>query len=103
MMPVWAVAVLAAGTYAFRAAGPLLRGRVRLPGGAERTLAATATVLLVALAAVSTLTEGGAFAGWARVLGVTTAGIAAVRGAPFPVVVIAAAVVTAALRLCGVD
>ena len=69
----------------------------------SRTLAATATVLLVALAAVSTLTEGGAFAGWARVLGVTTAGIAAVRGAPFPVVVIAAAVVTAALRLCGVD
>ncbi|MEU9833966.1 AzlD domain-containing protein [Streptosporangium sp. NPDC048047] len=101
-MPLLAIAVLAAGTYAFRLAGPLLRGRMELPGRLRSLLPAATAVLLTALAATAALTEGGGFAGWARPAGVLTAGILVLRRAPFPLVVVAAAAVTAALRLCGV-
>ena len=39
LMPLLAIVVLAAMTYAFRVAGPLLRGRVTLPPAAERLFA----------------------------------------------------------------
>jgi branched-subunit amino acid transport protein len=102
MMPLTAIAVLAALTYAMRLAGPLLRGRVTVPAAAERLFADAATVLLIALAATSALTEGHGFAGWARPAGVLVGGLLAWRRAPFPVVVLAAAGVTALLRLAGV-
>jgi branched-subunit amino acid transport protein len=102
MMPLSAIAVLAALTYAMRLAGPLLRGRVTVPAAAERLFADAATVLLIALAATSALTEGHGFAGWARPAGVLVGGLLAWRKAPFPVVVLAAAGVTALLRLAGV-
>jgi branched-subunit amino acid transport protein len=102
MMPLTAIAVLAALTYAVRLAGPLLRGRVTVPAAAERLFADAATVLLIALAATSALTEGHGFAGWARPAGVLVGGLLAWRRAPFPVVVVAAAGVTALLRLAGV-
>jgi branched-subunit amino acid transport protein len=102
MMPLTAIAVLAALTYAMRLAGPLLRGRVTVPAAAERLFADAATVLLIALAATSALTEGHGFAGWARPAGVLVGGLLAWRKAPFPVVVLAAAGVTALLRLAGV-
>jgi branched-subunit amino acid transport protein len=102
MMPMSAIVVLAAITYGFRLTGPLLRGRVTLPAAAERLFADSAAVLLIALAATSALTEGHGFAGWARVIGVLVAGVLVVRRAPFPVVVIAAAGITALLRLAGV-
>jgi branched-subunit amino acid transport protein len=101
-MPLTAIAVLAALTYAVRLAGPLLRGRVTVPAAAERLFADAATVLLIALAATSALTEGHGFAGWARPAGVLVGGLLAWRRAPFPVVVLAAAGVTALLRLAGV-
>lgn len=101
-MPMLAVAALAAATYAFRIAGPLLRDRVTVPPAAQRLLAGAAAVLLVALAASSALTQNGDFAGWARPAGVLAAAILALRRAPFPVVVLAAATVTALLRLTGV-
>ncbi|MEU6741504.1 AzlD domain-containing protein [Streptosporangium sandarakinum] len=101
-MPLLAIAVLAAGTYAFRLAGPLLRDRVEIPERLLRLLPAATAVLLTALAATAALTQDGGFAGWARPAGVLAAGVLALRRAPFPVVVVAAAVVTAALRLCGV-
>ncbi|MFI7048132.1 AzlD domain-containing protein [Streptosporangium sandarakinum] len=101
-MPLLAIAVLAAGTYAFRLAGPLLRDRVEVPGRLRRLLPAATAVLLTALAVTAALTEDGGFAGWARPAGVLAAGILALRRAPFPVVVVAATAVTAALRLCGV-
>ena len=97
-----AVAVLAAVTYAFRVAGPLLRDRVSVPPAAERFLADAAPVLLVSLAATSALTTGHDFAGWARPAGVLVAGVLAARRVPFPIVVVAAAAVTALLRLAGV-
>jgi branched-subunit amino acid transport protein len=102
MMPTTAIAALAALTYAFRFTGPLLRGRVTVPAAAERLFADAATVLLIALAATAALAAGHGFAGWARPAGVLVAGVLAARRASFPVVVIAAAGVTALLRLAGV-
>jgi branched chain amino acid efflux pump len=96
------IALLAAGTYAFRLTGPLLRHRVRIPDRLERLSSTAAAVLLVALAATAALTQGHAFAGFARPAGVLAGGILAVRRAPFPVVVLAAAATTALLRLAGV-
>jgi branched-subunit amino acid transport protein len=101
-MPLVAVAALAALTYTFRIAGPLFRHRVTISPAFERILASAAAVLLMALAATSALTQDGGFAGWARPAGVLTAGILAVRRVPFPIVVLAAAAVTALLRLAGV-
>ena len=101
-MPLLAIAVLAAGTFGFRLAGPALRHRLRIPDRVDRLLAAAVAVLLIALAATSALTEGHGFAGWARPAGVLAGGLLAVRRAPFPVVVIAACTTTAILRLLGV-
>jgi branched-subunit amino acid transport protein len=100
-MPVLAVAVLAAGTYLFRLAGPALRSRLTIPARLERLLSVAAAVLLTALVATNALTQGHGFAGWARPAGVLIAGVLAVRRAPFPVVVVAATATTALLRLAG--
>lgn len=96
------VLVLAAGTYAFRLAGPLLHGRVELPPRVQELLTVGATVLLVALLATGALTEGHGFAGWARPIGVLAGGVLAWWKAPFAVVVVGAAATTGLLRLAGV-
>ncbi|MGW4396625.1 AzlD domain-containing protein [Amycolatopsis nivea] len=97
-----ATLVLAAGTFAFRLAGPLLRTKVRLSPRAERLMTLSAVVLLAALVATSALTEGQEFAGIARPAGVLVGGVLAWRKAPFVAVVIAAAATAALLRLAGV-
>jgi hypothetical protein len=105
-----AILVLAAGTYAFRLAGPLLRARLAKAHGGEAALpprltellSTAATVLLVALIATAALTDGGSFAGIALPAGVLTGGVLAWRKAPFVVVVVVAAVVAAGLRALGV-
>jgi branched-subunit amino acid transport protein len=102
LMPLLAIVALAGITYAFRLAGPLVRDRVTVPPSVKQLLGSAATVLLVALAATSALTQDGGFAGWARPAGVLAAAVLAARRAPFPVVVLAAALVTALLRLGGV-
>ncbi|MFE9604682.1 AzlD domain-containing protein [Streptomyces hokutonensis] len=103
MSPTVAVILaLAVGTYAFRLVGPVLHGRVELSARVQELLSAGAVVLLVALLATGALTEGGEFAGWARPAGVLVGGVLAWRRAPFVVVVLGAAGVTAALRLAGV-
>jgi uncharacterized membrane protein len=101
-MPLLAIVVLAAGTYLFRLAGPVLRNRVRLPDRAGQLLTAAAAVLLIALVATSALTQGHGFAGWARPAGVAVAGILGLRRVPFPAVVVAAAATAALLRLAGI-
>jgi branched-subunit amino acid transport protein len=101
-MPLLAIVALAVITYAFRLAGPLCRGRLTLPPTATVVFADAAAVLLIALAATSTLFNGHDFAGWARPTGVLVAGILAARRVPFPVIVLAAAGVTALLRLGGI-
>jgi len=99
MMPLAAILVLAAGTFAFRIAGPAARHRIELPERVEQLLSDAAVVLLVA---TSALMAGQQLAGLARPAGVLVAGVLAVRRAPFPVVVIAAAATTAVLRLLGI-
>jgi branched-subunit amino acid transport protein len=101
-MPVLAIVALAAGTYLLRLAGPVFQHRIKIPDRLQGLLSAAAVVLLIALAATSALTQGHGFAGWARPAGVLAGGLLAVRRAPFPVVIIAAAATTAILRLCGV-
>ncbi|PPK67375.1 AzlD domain-containing protein [Actinokineospora auranticolor] len=96
------ILVLAAGTFAFRFGGTLLRDRVRMPERVRDLLGTGAIVLLVALIATSALTRGPAFAGWALPAGVLVGGLLAWRKAPCVVVVIAAAAATALLRLAGV-
>ncbi|MBA3907703.1 MAG: AzlD domain-containing protein [Pseudonocardiales bacterium] len=96
-----AVLSLAGGTYLIRLSGLLLRGRVNVPPRVERYLDLGATALLVALVAVSTFTQDGGFAGWARPLGVIVGAVAAWRKVPFVLVVILAAGTTALLRLSG--
>jgi branched-subunit amino acid transport protein len=101
-VPVAAVLILAAGTFAIRIAGPLLRDRVKLPEKVQELMAASATVLLVALVAVSALTNGKQFGGWALAIGVVVGGVAAWRKLPFVAVIVLAAATTATLRLVGV-
>jgi branched-subunit amino acid transport protein len=98
-----AVLVLAAGTYAFRLAGPLLRDRITLSDRVRSLMSMSATVLLFALVATSSLTKGQGFAGLALPLGVLVGGVAAWRKAPFVVVVVLAAVTTAGLRFAGLS
>ena len=95
------VALLAVGTLVFRLAGTLLRSRVE-PTPAVRTLIDRAVAVLFAALVATSLLEDGRIAGIARPAGVTVAGLLAWRRAPFVVVVLAAAAVTAALRLAGV-
>jgi branched-subunit amino acid transport protein len=97
-----AVLTLAAGTYLLRLTGILLRNRVSVPARVERYLDLGATALLVALVAVSALTDGDGFAGWARPAGVLVGAVAAWRRVPFVLVVVLAAATTAALRYLGV-
>ena len=95
------IAALAAGTYALRLAGPLLRSRLRLPAAVQTYLAHSAVALLAALIATAALFAGSEFAGWARPAGVVAGAVAAWRKLPFVVVVIVAAGTTALLRLAG--
>jgi branched-subunit amino acid transport protein len=95
------MATLAAGTWAFRLSGQVLRARITFPPRATRLLEAAAVIVLAALVAVTALTEGHGFSGLARPAGVLVAGVLAWRKAPFLVVVLAAAAVTAGLRLAG--
>ena len=101
MNAVSVLALLAAGTYALRLAGPAFHHRLHLSAGAEWLLGGIATVLLTALAVTSALTEGHGFADWARPLGVAVGAVLAVRRLPLPVVVVAAAATTALLRTAG--
>lgn len=94
--------VLAAGTFAFRVAGPLLRTRITLSPRVERLATMSAVVLLAAVVATATLVDGGEFAGYARPAGVAVGGLLAWKKAPFVVVVLAAGVTAAGLRLLGV-
>ena len=100
-MTLSAVLLLAMGTYAFRIAGPLLRDRVTLSEPAREWLTLPAIALLAAIVATAVCYSGTEFGGWARVTGVGVAALLAAIRAPFVLVVVAAAGVTAALRWYG--
>jgi|NGEPerStandDraft_6_1074524.scaffolds.fasta_scaffold40141_2 hypothetical protein len=94
--------VLGAGTYAFRAAGPLLAARFTLDARSRELMNTAAVVLLTALVAIAALVQGGSPAGVARPVGVLVGGVLAWRRVPFVIVVVAAAATAAGLRLVGV-
>ena len=96
-----AVAALAVGTYLLRLAGTVLHDRLRLSASAQRLFPVMAVVLLTALCVTDALTESGGFAGAGRPAGVAVALVLALRRAPFAVVVVVAAAVSAVLRLLG--
>jgi branched-subunit amino acid transport protein len=99
---IYPILALAAGTYAFRLAGPLLRERLQLTERVAQIMAISATTLLSALVATAIIVDGaGHFAGWSRVLSVGVGAGLAWRKAPFALVVIAAAATAAVLRYAG--
>ncbi|EBG6880542.1 AzlD domain-containing protein [Salmonella enterica] len=95
------IALLSAGTYSMRLGGAKLGSRLALSERSQALLSDAATVLLFSVALATTFYEGKHFAGMARVLGVAFAVFLAWRKMPLIVVIIAAAVVTALLRLAG--
>lgn len=97
-----AIAALAAGTFAFRYAGPALRSRVSFPPAVEKLLERSAVVLLTALVCTTALFEAQESAGFARPLGVAAGGVLAWRRAPFLAVALVAVGTTAGLRWAGV-
>lgn len=92
--------VLAAGAYACKAIGLVLLGGRRLPVWLTRVMALLPAALLPALVVVGTFAVGGrrALVLDARAAGVGVAAVAAWRKAPFPVVIVLGAVVTAVVR-----
>lgn len=89
---------LSAGTYALKAAGPLLLGGRRLPSRVDALARLLPAALLAALVVVNTVADDRALVVDARAVGVTAAGIALWRRAPFVVVVLVAVVATALTR-----
>ena len=98
-MTLWIlVGGVALGTYALKAAGPLVLGERELPRRWRRLFLLLAVSMLAALIAVQTLQSSDGLAVDARVAGLTAAMIAVAARAPFWLVVLIAAGLTAALR-----
>jgi branched-subunit amino acid transport protein len=95
------ILLLAAGTYALKAAGPVLLGGRTLPATVVRPLALLPPALLAALVAVQTLGDGGSLTFDARAAGAGVAVLAVWRRLPFVVVVLAAAAAAALARALG--
>lgn len=96
------MAILSLGTYLMRLAGAKLGSRLTFSRYSQALLADAATVLLFSVALAATFYEGEHFSGMARVFGVGFAVFLAWRKLPLVVVIVAAAVLTALLRLAGI-
>jgi branched-subunit amino acid transport protein len=93
-----AILALAAGTYAMKAAGPMLLGGRSLPARLAGVVALLPAAVFAALVVVDTFAQGRELVLDARAAGVGAAAVAAWRGAPFLAVVGVAVAVTAAVR-----
>ncbi len=93
-----ALLLLALGSYALKAAGPLLLGERAPSPAAARLLALVAVPLLAALIVVQTFGDGKHLTLDARAPALAVAAICVWRRAPFLVTVVAAAATAAALR-----
>jgi branched-subunit amino acid transport protein len=93
------VALCAVTTFAIRAFGPFAVGTTPIGARTTRVLALLPAALLAALVVTETVIEDGRLDIDARLAGVAVAGLLVWRGASVIWVVIAAAAVTAALRL----
>lgn len=95
----WAsILLLAAGAYAFKVLGLVVLGGRELPAPVSRAVGLLPAALLPALIAVQTLTTDHRWVLDARAAGVGAAVLAAWRKAPFPLVILLGAAVTALVR-----
>lgn len=93
------VLVLGVATYALKAAGPILIGNRELSPRLGRIISLVPAPLLAALVVVSVLIDGGRLLVDARAAGVAAAALVLWRGGGFIPTVVAAAVVTALVRV----
>ena len=93
-----ALLLLAAGAYGFKVLGLVILGGRTLPPKVARCVALLPAALLPALIVVQTLSTDDRWVLDARAVGVGAAIVAAWRRAPFPVVIILGAAVTALVR-----
>ena len=91
--------VLATGTFALKAAGPLLLGGRQLPERVQHVVDLLPAALLAALALVSTVGDGRALSIDPRLVGLVAAAVALWRRAPFVIVIVIASASTAVVRL----
>jgi uncharacterized membrane protein len=98
---VLALVLLAAGTYAAKAAGPVLSAGRELPPALRDLANLLPAALLAALVATQTVATGSALTLDARAVGVGLAAVAIWLRAPFAVVVLVGAAGTALTRLLG--
>ncbi len=89
---------LAAGAYTFKLLGFFVLGRRPLPHVVERCLALIPAAMISALVVKDTFTAGQDLVVDARLAGVAAATVAVWRKAPFVVVIVVAAAVTAGVR-----
>ena len=90
---------LSIGTYALKAAAPLLLGGRELPTPVARVADLVPAALLAALVVVSCFSDGEQLVVDARGAGLAAAAVALAGRAPFVVAVVAASLVTALVRL----
>jgi hypothetical protein len=101
-MTLWQVIILgSAAVLALKVAGYLVPTEVIARPAPSRVLSLLTVALLAALVVVQTLESAGAIVIDARVPAVLVAGVLLALRAPFVVVIIAAALVAALLRLTG--
>jgi uncharacterized membrane protein len=97
---VWlTIGLVAAASFALKAAGPLFLGDRQLGARATRVVALLAPALLTALVLVDTVTSGQRLVVDARLAGVAAAGIAMLLRAPLLVSLGVAVATTALVRL----
>lgn len=94
-------ALLAIGTYAMRAGGGEIGDRLAPYPRVQVAVEDAAFLILASVMATTALTDGGDFAGFARVAGVGLSGVLAWRGVSLPIVLLVAAAATAGLRAAG--
>lgn len=93
-----AILILAAGSYLLKMLGTVVLGGREMPVVVNRCVALLPAALLPALIAVQTLSTDDRWVVDARAAGVGAAALAAWGRAPFPVVIVLGAAVTAGVR-----
>ena len=100
MTNVWlTIALVAVASATIKAAGPLLLGDRELGPRATRVIALLSPALLTALVLVGTVTTGQRLVIDARLAGIAAAGVALLLRAPMLIVLAAAVLTTALVRL----
>jgi uncharacterized membrane protein len=100
-MMLLAIGLLAVGTYVMKSAGPLAASGRQLPPRLRALAELVPAALLAALVANQTLVDGATMTVDARIVGVAVAAVAVALRAPFALVVLLGAGVTALVRLGG--